>query len=291
MRWVTQLTRTQIQRLKLKRPTHHRRPEQPRRLEQVYSHEQRERHSPSRTPAPRQHTLHTSQLLASFAAPTGLGLVSVVRLLHLLLTEPLFTGLCRGLVHDAFHARRPSGGDGDESVADYVSRRWGSAPVVDHLVSAALHGLFAGDIDRLSARMLFPGLCELEEWAEARRVAGPWWKGWGGVVGEALRRPSTEQRPVRSDSTGGRARRQEEDMLRALGQGSAGQLEISLQDASVFSFKHGVEQLCWALTEKLREADNVSVLLNARVHAISRSDDGTHVMVSVMYTHSTDFPG
>jgi protoporphyrinogen/coproporphyrinogen III oxidase len=49
----------------------------------------------------------------------------------------------------------------DESVARFLSRRFGQT-AADTLASALLHGIYAGDSTKLSARSLFPLLWNLE---------------------------------------------------------------------------------------------------------------------------------
>lgn len=49
----------------------------------------------------------------------------------------------------------------DESVGSFFSRRFGSV-LADNLVSAFVHGIYAGDINQLSVRSIFPKLWFLE---------------------------------------------------------------------------------------------------------------------------------
>jgi oxygen-dependent protoporphyrinogen oxidase len=57
--------------------------------------------------------------------------------------------------------RRRFGGDDDESVGDFVSRRLGRE-AADRLAAPLLGGIFAGDAHRLSVRAAFPQLVEQE---------------------------------------------------------------------------------------------------------------------------------
>ena len=52
-------------------------------------------------------------------------------------------------------------GDGDESIASFVRRRFGQE-AVDYLAEPLLAGIHAGDVDRLSVRALFPRLVDAE---------------------------------------------------------------------------------------------------------------------------------
>ena len=60
---------------------------------------------------------------------------------------------------EVFVPRRTA--DEDESIGDFVRRRFGSE-AVDYLAEPLLAGIHAGDVDRLSMRALFPRLVEAE---------------------------------------------------------------------------------------------------------------------------------
>ena len=77
-----------------------------------------------------------------------------------LAASSLFTW--RGKLRMALEAAVPRrAGDADESLASFVGRRFGSE-AVDYLAEPLLAGIHAGDVDRLSARALFPRLLEIE---------------------------------------------------------------------------------------------------------------------------------
>lgn len=77
-----------------------------------------------------------------------------------LATSSLFTwaGKLR-MAAEAVIPRRA--GDGDESLASFVRRRFGDE-AVDYLAEPLLAGIHAGDVDRLSTKALFPRLLEVE---------------------------------------------------------------------------------------------------------------------------------
>ncbi len=73
-------------------------------------------------------------------------------ILWTLLTEPAFKGLFRALVGE--HRRPAATFRFDESVGDFLERRFGTRALGDNIASAVLHGIYAGDINQLSAQML-----------------------------------------------------------------------------------------------------------------------------------------
>lgn len=76
------------------------------------------------------------------------------------LTEPIFTDVLKKAFYESWVRIRPSS-TRDESIGSFISRRYGSA-LADNLVSALFHGIYAGDIYKLSARQLLPGPWYLE---------------------------------------------------------------------------------------------------------------------------------
>lgn len=87
-----------------------------------------------------------------------------------LLTTPLLSpaGRCRLLAGLAWSAR--AGGD-DETIAQAATRRFGSQ-VAETIISAAVSGIYAGDIHRLSARACFPGPSRVDARARSLVVYG-----------------------------------------------------------------------------------------------------------------------
>jgi oxygen-dependent protoporphyrinogen oxidase len=77
------------------------------------------------------------------------------------LTEPVFKGVIKGIFGEV--ARPPPERSlEDESVASFLNRRLGNTKVSENIVSAVLHGIYAGDINKLSAKSLLPWVWEAE---------------------------------------------------------------------------------------------------------------------------------
>jgi protoporphyrinogen/coproporphyrinogen III oxidase len=86
---------------------------------------------------------------------------NVFRVLWRLITDPMFQGIFTGLAVDSDKPRRPSDLE-DESVGSFLQRRLGNTHVGDNLVSAILHGIYAGDIYQLSVKSLLPVAWHIE---------------------------------------------------------------------------------------------------------------------------------
>ncbi|KAI9673880.1 MAG: oxygen-dependent protoporphyrinogen oxidase [Caeruleum heppii] len=153
-----------------------------------------------------------------------------------LVREPVFSGaFYPALLGEYFRPRRHRDMD-DESVADFLRRRLGDSRVADNLVSAVLHGIYAGDVNRLSAKSLFPLL-----W---------YWEGLqGSIVKGYLDRGFGEGVPVLES----------ENVIRTILAEGGGALEKSMEDVSVYTFKQGLGTLTEALVRALRKAPNVRI--------------------------------
>ena len=80
--------------------------------------------------------------------------LGIVNFVQTLFSEPAFQGLLWKLPLEGTVRSRDSSVD-DESVGDFLARRLGSK-LVDRIVSAVFHGIYAGDVYQLSAKSLLP---------------------------------------------------------------------------------------------------------------------------------------
>lgn len=72
-----------------------------------------------------------------------------------ILTEPIFRGLFDGVATDLSTPQRSPNLE-DESIGSFLKRRLGNTHIGDNIVSAIIHGIYAGDIYQLSMKSLQP---------------------------------------------------------------------------------------------------------------------------------------
>lgn len=207
--------------------------------------------------------------MASVPAPSTLGLRRLARFGSLIATEPLFSKLVPGVLRDMITARRPEGLE-DDSIGQFVTRRWGS-DFANNFMSAIIHGLYAGDIDELSMKALMPKMWELEEKAEQRRKDFGPLLGLGGVLREMMH-TATRQDVHHASATTTTASHStiisdDSKSIRAPSN-LDGALRERLRDASVFSFRDGLQSLTCALSESLQQMPNVFIRTSERVVSI-----------------------
>ena len=77
-----------------------------------------------------------------------------------LLSEPIFKGTISGTLSEVTKPRRPANAT-DQSVGSFLTRRVGPT-LTDNVASAVFHGVYAGDIYKLSARTILSKQWQLE---------------------------------------------------------------------------------------------------------------------------------
>lgn len=166
--------------------------------------------------------------------------------------EPVFKGFLSGLAFEGFRDPRPSSWT-DESIGSFVTRRF-NRHIADNIVSAVLHGIYAGDLYQLSVRSINPWAWHAEGFAKSITLH---------AIDERLN---------------------EYNMMTA----EAAQTMVDLKDypldkdikgkmdrCSVFTFKRGLGQLAEALEGALRANPMVTIATSTRVSSLDSESDGS----------------
>lgn len=150
-----------------------------------------------------------------------------------ILSEPIFKGTISGALSELMARQRPPDVQ-DESVGSFISRRFGSR-LADNVVSAIFHGIYAGDIYKLSARSILPQLWHIE--SEKRSITYA----------------MLDRRRLMSLA--------DADLLRERKYqgGPVSEARIAAAESSVFTFRGGIGELASRLEERLVESDNVHI--------------------------------
>ena len=176
--------------------------------------------------------------------------LSLARNLFNLWSEPVFKGIIPGALTEVSKPRRPDDLQ-DESIGSFLSRRFG-LPVTDNVASAVLHGIYAGDVDKLSARSILPKLWEVE-------------RHYGSIVQGTVRQMFGESGPIPTNDLelvkGYREKQPQSDPLKVA------------RNSSVFTLKGGIEELVNGLEASLLKNDNVNVLRNTFVEGLQLKTD------------------
>ena len=181
--------------------------------------------------------------------------------------EDAFRGILSKLLTEHFVKTRDSDVT-DESVGHFFERRLGKK-MVHQVLSAVVHGIYAGDVYRLSMKSLFPGLFRLE--AESGSLTAGFLQGF--TEGPKL--------PLK-----------EVDFAEIMKKPYPFTKEFkrNFRKASVFTFRHGLQQLVDTLVEKLRQKQNVTFLTNSPVESVDKEGDGVKIWIKgtaepVLHSH------
>nr|KAJ3421585.1 hypothetical protein HK105_003018 [Polyrhizophydium stewartii] len=177
--------------------------------------------------------------------------------------EPALRGLVRAALMEPF---RPRSAQPDETIADFVNRRLG-ARICDNLVSAVIHGIYAGDVHQLSARSTINFLWEMER--KHGSIAG-------GIAAAAFSALSSSSASAAPDPVAA-------DLMSQIAADPACKQFVDgiQKNASIYSFTNGMQVLTDTLIDRLR-ADNVEVIQTASVGIRQQSAEPTsHLEVAL----------
>lgn len=175
-----------------------------------------------------------------------------------LLTDPLLEGFAASVLGEFKVPRRPAGLT-DESIGEFLTRRMGgNKKIVDNIVSAGMHGIYAGDVNQLSVRSLLPTMWQMEG-------------EFGSFMGALLNKKGVEKFGARKMAS-----------LNERGAMTVGpELGKKAREAGLYTFRNGMQTLPDALADVFRKAKNADIRMGTSVSEISRSTDGKTIQVSI----------
>lgn len=173
--------------------------------------------------------------------------------------EPVYKGVFKTVWKSIWNGPRdPKYRFQDESVAEFTSRV-ATQDIADNLVSAILHGIYAGDIDRLSAMTLAGHVRDKNFGNEGFILAN---------LRDANRTHYLDPYMAFESVT----------HKRPLDYGS--KLRELIRDSIAISLKNGIAQLADGLAAALRKSKKVNLLTNSEVTAIGQDPMSSDLTVS-----------
>jgi protoporphyrinogen oxidase len=204
------------------------------------------------SPAASRRYLYYPDRLVMMPSPNNMakGFQGLYDLFWTVLTEPVFKGVLAGAAGEYFRSPR-NPGLSDESIGSFLSRRMGSKDFANNMMSAVMHGIYAGDIWQLSAKSILTALWD----AEGR---------YGSITNYLLE----------TVFKGVVMKRYEDIELSSKFPWKAldASFRKNLTQSDVLTFRKGLRQVTDALEERLKENENVLLRYSMPVDTICPSD-------------------
>ncbi|KAA8899651.1 hypothetical protein FN846DRAFT_909552 [Sphaerosporella brunnea] len=173
-----------------------------------------------------------------------------------LFRHPLLRGSVAKSLLEPFRESRPDELK-DETVGSFFSRRF-SPKIAQNVISAVLHGIYAGDVDRLSAKSLFPAFWKFEDF-----------------YGSIFRGMIDNNRL---------AQEQDVAIQHELVPHNNEFIRERLAKSSVYFFKNGIETLSLALTKELEKSPNVTIKTSSDVSGLRYSPQNSQLPFEIRGT-------
>ena len=175
------------------------------------------------------------------------------------LTEPVWRGLGVASIMEIWQPPRPPSLP-DESVGSFISRRFGPH-LANNIVSAVLHGIYAGDIWQLSMKSLQPMAWFLEGRHES-------------ITNAMIENWKNKTRYVPQSDV--------EITLELAAKPSVLSMRPFIDGTSVFTFKRGLGQLADQLQARLRKTKNVFIKTNTAISRVQLDESTGGLNVSTL---------
>lgn len=158
------------------------------------------------------------------------------------------SGIPTGAIKELF--QKVSSTAKDESIESFIKRRFKSTALTDNIMSAILHGIYAGDVSKLSVKSVVPGLVALE-------------KDHGSIVKGAIKnmyKALTTKKQQSDLETNLRAYEQ-----RISPKADLRGLAAKLKGYPIVKLRNGLQELPLALSSYLQSQANVDILYDSKI--------------------------
>lgn len=167
------------------------------------------------------------------------------------LSSGVVSGIPTGAIKELFQKASSTGTD--ESIEGFISRRFKSTALTDNIMSAVLHGVYAGDVSKLSVKSVVPGLVTLE-------------KNHGSIVKGAL---ANMYKALTSKKHG----KDLEPSLKVYEQRISPQADLRglaarLKGYPIVRLRTGLQELPLALSSYLQSQANVDILYDTTIDSV-----------------------
>ena len=177
-------------------------------------------------------------------------LVNVQQGIFGMIQDPVLRKTLLEVSQTVFHHSTSSGKD--ETIGQFFRRR-GLVSTANNLVSAMIHGIYAGNIDELSASCVFPTLTSHED-----EFGSP----WNFIKQQMLKRLSSSYQPDIRDSV------RSAQLQSIMNMDGLDVTHLPAMSASIYTLRGGLETLIDALVHYLEAHPRVKLITSATAQSI-----------------------
>jgi oxygen-dependent protoporphyrinogen oxidase len=197
---------------------------------------------------------------------------SIMKTFQTLRSEPVFENVMSGFIFEPTKPPRPhSEWQKDESIASFIGRRF-HPKMAENLVSAVMHGIYAGDIDQLSAQTILGSLRNMDA---------------DGILRGMLDCAIEKKMPLQMDDIiACHAVRGNYDGESEYFEWSQRHMRDVIRQSSTFTLKGGTQQLAEGLESALNKSDKVKIVTGTDIQSMTQQagDDSIRVIIIVALT-------
>ncbi|KAJ5125991.1 uncharacterized protein N7443_009031 [Penicillium atrosanguineum] len=197
---------------------------------------------------------------------------SIINTFQTLRSEPVFENVMSSFLFEPTKPPRPhSEWQKDESIASFIGRRF-HPKMAENLVSAVMHGIYAGDIDQLSAQTILGSLRNMDA---------------DGILKGMLDCAIEKKTPLQMDdmiawhAVRGRSDEDSEMLV--------SHMRNVVKESSTFILKGGTQQLVEGLETALNKSDKVKILTGTNIKSMTQQAGRDSIQIQTAeYTSSFD---
>lgn len=170
-----------------------------------------------------------------------------------------------GMITEPMKPKRPDSMS-DETVGSFLARRVDKR-VADNIVSAVFHGIYAGDINQLSAKTLLSMAWQLEG-------------RYGNALGGFFRMQNEDPRPEQVTLV----HPYDREIAKAMNEEIDLDMDFAknLKDSAMFSFRNGLQQMVRALLDTVESKGNVEIRTEAPIQSFKPLNENGKLGVDIV---------
>lgn len=160
-------------------------------------------------------------------------------------------GAIQGALLEPFRKAKTS--SSDESIESFILRRFGSPQLANNVISAIMHGIYSGDVGKLSIKTTMPLLVDLE-------------KGYGSIIKAAFKKAMAKKQPKELNAA-------LQNYERLISPNShLEEMATKLKKFPILRLHSGLQAFPKALADYFQNDDRISLHFNTKITNMNMND-------------------